>query len=291
MNKKECRYEYIKSKFEDEGYTLLSDTYIDGSTKLDCICPNGHSYSIAWTNWLSGHRCSVCKGNKKFTFDEAKALFEKEGYTLLSTEYVNSRIKLKYKCPNNHVNAVSLSHWNQGVRCRECQKDKIYSSTRKDLDEIEQSFISEGWSVDLSTYKNTESKLSCVCPQGHVQTKTWKKWKKGQRCNTCYNITAIGENSPMWQGGKSREPYCVDWTKEFKEFIKERDSYKCLNPSCWGQDNRLHVHHIDYNKKNCSLENLITLCGSCNSRANKDRNWHKFWYQAIMYRRYSYDYN
>ena len=48
---------------------------------------------------------------------------------------------------------------------------------------------------------------------------------------------------------------------------------------------KLHVHHIDYNKKNCKKSNLITICRSCNSMANKDRSWHKAWYNAIMLQR------
>jgi len=99
----------------------------------------------------------------------------------------------------------------------------------------------------------------------------------------------LGPENPNWKGGISCEPYCDIWLdKEFKESIKERDGYKCLNPDCWKNCNHLpiDIHHIDYNKKNCKPSNLIALCRSCNSRANKDREWHEFWYKAILYRRY-----
>jgi 5-methylcytosine-specific restriction endonuclease McrA len=64
------------------------------------------------------------------------------------------------------------------------------------------------------------------------------------------------------------------------------DKYKCLNPYCSKKSSKLHIHHIDYNKKNCHPSNLITICNSCNSMANKDRNWHQTWYQAIIKNRY-----
>jgi len=49
---------------------------------------------------------------------------------------------------------------------------------------------------------------------------------------------------------------------------------------------KLMGHHIDYNKKNCDPSNIITVCGSCNSRANKDREyWTKF-YREIMNNKY-----
>jgi len=97
----------------------------------------------------------------------------------------------------------------------------------------------------------------------------------------------IGENNPNWKGGISCEPYCDVWLdKDFKEAIKERDGYQCLNPTCNKTSNRLSSHHINYIKKDCRPENLITLCVSCNSKANKDRKWHKSWYKAVIYRRY-----
>lgn len=103
--------------------------------------------------------------------------------------------------------------------------------------------------------------------------------------NTMYG--KCGPLSPTWKGGISCEPYCFEWSsKEFKEFIKERDGNRCLNPDCFGNIHKLCVHHIDYDKKNCGPENLATLCTSCNSRANKDREWHESWYKAIINRRY-----
>ena len=97
----------------------------------------------------------------------------------------------------------------------------------------------------------------------------------------------LGDLNPNWQGGIQCEPYCDVWLdKEYKQSIKDRDGNRCLNPDCRCNSNRLTLHHIDYNKKNCHPFNLITLCNSCNVRANKDRRWHRFWYKAIIYQRY-----
>jgi len=44
----------------------------------------------------------------------------------------------------------------------------------------------------------------------------------------------------------------------------------------------LTIHHIDYNKQNCKENNLITLCGSCNTRANFNRSyWVDFYKQKV----------
>ena len=36
---------------------------------------------------------------------------------------------------------------------------------------------------------------------------------------------------------------------------------------------KLKKNHIDYDKKNCNPENLITLCNHCNIKVNKNRDY------------------
>lgn len=95
-----------------------------------------------------------------------------------------------------------------------------------------------------------------------------------------------GKNNHNWKGGISCDPYCIEWLdQDYKNSIKERDGYQCLNPCCNMISKHICIHHINYNKKDCKPRNLITLCYSCNSTANYNREWHKSWYQAIIYRR------
>lgn len=100
-----------------------------------------------------------------------------------------------------------------------------------------------------------------------------KEWKRkiglAMKGNKCY----------AWQGGKSFEPYSVDWTKDLKRAIRKRDKYTC---QICGIEPAIFVHHIDYNKKNCSSNNLITLCPSCHSKTNYNRDyWIKFFNKLI----------
>ena len=106
-----------------------------------------------------------------------------------------------------------------------------------------------------------------------------------------YRESMTGPNNPNWKGGISCEPYCFDWNSpEFKDIIKQRDSYKCQNPGCWHKcDDKLTIHHIDYIKKNCHPINLITVCISCNSRANSKRDTWKDMYQILMKTRFKED--
>lgn len=48
--------------------------------------------------------------------------------------------------------------------------------------------------------------------------------------------------------------------------------------------------HSEFAKENYTLI-CSSYCGSCNAKANYDREWHKLWYQAILNKRYGYIYN
>lgn len=96
------------------------------------------------------------------------------------------------------------------------------------------------------------------------------------------SIDLSGPNNSQWKGGVSIEPYCRTWTdKEFKSYIFERDNHTCQNTDCWGKSKILTRHHIDYDKKNCVPDNIITLCNSCNVRANTKREYWKKLYEEI----------
>jgi 5-methylcytosine-specific restriction endonuclease McrA len=113
---------------------------------------------------------------------------------------------------------------------------------------------------------------------------------KAKRCHKCYgkylSIKYQREGHPNWQGGKSFEPYYSNWTETLRDSIRQRDNHKC---QCCGMtqeehlekyNDKLNVHHIDYNKNNCEESNLITLCYKCHSKSNFNRD---YWYSYYIY--------
>lgn len=78
-----------------------------------------------------------------------------------------------------------------------------------------------------------------------------------------------GEKSSLWLGGnKNIRGYTPLFNKQLKERIRVRDGFKCQ--LCGVPEleckKRLAVHHIDFNKENCSEGNLISLCNSCHNK-------------------------
>jgi len=114
-------YEEIKVVFESRGYKLISSEYKDNKTKLEYVCPKGHLGSMTFSNFQQGRKCPVCSvDNIRLSYEEVKEAFDNRGYTLLSTEYVNSNIKLDYKCPKGHLGAMKYNSFQQGKSCPIC---------------------------------------------------------------------------------------------------------------------------------------------------------------------------
>ena len=151
----------------------------------------------------------------------------------------------------------------------------IYIRTKKNIENLSKARIGKPsnakgkhWKVKdtsrLSKGKmgNKNATGKHLFPMSEIGRKNIGDSKRGSKCY-------------FWKGGISYEPYSVDWTETLKRAIRERDHYICqiCNENGWI------VHHIDYNKKNCNPDNLITLCSSCHTRTNHNRNfWIAYFY-------------
>lgn len=92
----------------------------------------------------------------------------------------------------------------------------------------------------------------------------------------------IAEQSRRWLGGKSYEKYTIDWNETLRKSIRERDNYTCQLCSKQQTDIAFHVHHIDYDKKNCNSLNLITLCINCHMKTSGNRDYWKKYFENLM---------
>lgn len=101
-------------------------------------------------------------------------------------------------------------------------------------------------------------------------------------------------NTPNWQGGKSLEPYGIEFNNQLKEQIRKRDKYRCQQ--CFRHQDelfrivkgkklknyKLYIHHIDYDKTNNSEDNLIPLCNNCHLQTNFNRgDWIRYFQDKL----------
>ena len=212
---KKLTYELVKSYFEKDGYIPKFTEYINSITKLDYICPNGHRHSISWNKWSQSKRCPHCAGNGKPKFADIIASFEKYYYVLLSQQYINSKSKLDFICPNGHDHSISWNNWQKGERCGKCNNWGLLSYKL-----IMHSFELADYELVSKEYINSATKLCCICPNGHEYKVTWDNWKQGQRCYRCND-----NNTSKF------EQEVKDYILSLHQVIIENDRTTILNPN------------------------------------------------------------
>lgn len=86
-----------------------------------------------------------------------------------------------------------------------------------------------------------------------------------------------------WDGYVSFEPYGEEFNDSLREKIRKRDNYTCQECGKTQEKlgRKLAVHHIDYDKTNNDEDNLISLCHSCHSKTNFNRDDWTIHYKTI----------
>jgi hypothetical protein len=97
--------------------------------------------------------------------------------------------------------------------------------------------------------------------------KAWSNVELRKRAS----LSHMGERNHAWKGGKSFEPYTIEWTETLRRSIRERDHYTCQICGLIQGDIAHDIHHIDYDKANSNPKNLITLCHACHTKTNFNR--------------------
>lgn len=135
--------------------------------------------------------------------------------------------------------------------------------------------------------RKTSKRVSMNCEICAVEFTLPQSVAKTTRCcsKACSfklrSIITSDERNPNWNGGIALLPYPYNVPKISKA-IRARDGHKCQSPLCRKFDQKMTTHHIDFDKMNVGDHNLITLCSSCNSRANFRRDYWTRFYQSLM---------
>jgi len=134
------------------------------------------------------------------------------------------------------------------------------------------------WNKGKKCSKETKEKVSIAVK------KLWQDRKYRERMVEIHLLRTKGkmEKHYNWKGGKSFEPYPKVFNNTLKRIIKGIDNHTCqmCNKKEKYHYEKLSIHHIDYDKSNCQISNLITLCRGCNSKANFNREYWKEYFNT-----------
>ena len=189
---------------------------------------------------------------RELKYNYVKSVFESRNYKLISNEYINSKTKLRYICPNGHEGSITFSAFRAGKGCMQCANiSKSFNSDRlralsrkraKKYEDVKAEFEKYGFELLTKEYTNNLTKLEYICPNGHRGTTTYKSFSKLHSCRKCAYATRKVSRIP---------------NKKTIEDIREEFSkrgYKLLTDTYENNKQKLefvcpkgHKHSITYN--------------------------------------------
>ena len=178
------------------------------------------------------------------------------------------------------------THGNTGKKFSEDHKRKIGEANKKRIwsgetkQKLREARKKQG-DIRRGCKHSEESKQQmCESQKGNQNSKGCKRSEEYKlKSSKARKGKQLREKNPNWRGGISYEPYSMDWVETLKRAIRERDHYACQLCGALQGEKVLHIHHIDYNKKTCDPEKLITLCNKCHGKTNFNREkWIKYFY-------------
>jgi len=108
-----------KGLAKQKGGMCLSRLYKNANSKLVWKCKNNHTWKTNYNSVQQGGWCPYCAGKNK-TIKDARGLALKRNGQCLSKKYINCKIKMLWKCENNHIWKASYSKIRQNTWCPKC---------------------------------------------------------------------------------------------------------------------------------------------------------------------------
>lgn len=160
----------------------------------------------------------------KLMIQYVKSFVHNHGYEMISDEYINVDTKIKLKCPNGHVWNVVFKSFKKGVRCRICNGQDNYTSSRRFHELVE----NKGYKL-LTKYHNNKKKVVLECPKGHVWDVSPVDFTCGNRCRLCSGKDHA-QSKVNFMGLLEKEGYCLisEYTKN-----SENVTLRCPNGHLW----------------------------------------------------------
>lgn len=168
--------EFVEGK-EGNGCKLLSDEYINNSTKMLFQCKCGNEFETRFANFEYNNKrqCNECGKRirvkkRRLTYEEVKHYIEVEsgsGCKLLSKEYTNNCTPLKIKCKCGNEFKVNFSKFkdNKKQYCNICGYNIRTKKLRHSYSDIKNEFEKRGYILVSKEYKSLNEQLKYICPK------------------------------------------------------------------------------------------------------------------------------
>lgn len=248
---------FIKENDTEKVCTLLSKEYINSDTPLLFRCNIcGQNFERDFHHLKRGRfMCQGCskKNAKKppntLTFEDIKKyIYEndlKHECLLLSTEYINSKTPLQFKCNIcGQMFERDANHLLKGrFRCPTCGKKAGASKLEYTVKDVKDTIEDDGLTL-IGEYENASTGVLCRCARGHTFDLYFSEYLyRGRSCPQCAIIGRSGKNHPNYNGGGHQEAMdafrhvIIPWKKK----CLRKANYTC---DITGQQGDIVIHHL-----------------------------------------------
>lgn len=116
---------------KDRGFEFLSTEYIKNSTKYLWRCEHGHEWESQYQHIRNGSGCPFCSKKARHTIEDCIRLAEEKNGELMSTEYINNKTDMEWKCCLGHVFISTFQRVNRGEWCPDCSPERRIRTNMK----------------------------------------------------------------------------------------------------------------------------------------------------------------
>jgi hypothetical protein len=217
----------VKLRIKNEGYELLDSVYYGAKEKYLLRCPEGHEFKMRFSAFNQGQRCPICDTlSKRNSIETIKEFLNLLNYKLLC-DYERAIDNIKIQCDKGHIFEMRYNSLQQGQRCPECSKSKMFSKGEKEiLNYIKEKYNGKLLSNDRTTILNPKTGR-------YLELDIWLPEIR----------KAIEYNGYYWHNNK---------------YSKWKDKYK----QKWCRNNGIEllmVDHNDWKNNNVSVMNKVEM--------------------------------
>lgn len=277
MSRKKTTEEFIEdAKFvHGDKYDYNISVYIDAKTKLKIMCRNHGIFEQSPNSHLRNHGCPKCaseltgdlKRHSNSRFIEKSKKIHGDKYDYSQVEYIGSNTKVNIICPVHGCFSQFPGNHLYGQGCPMCGIEKHSSKRRKSLSKFlndSKEIHKNKYDYSLVNYKNTDTKVTIICPIHGEFNQTPSNHLNGKGCFKCGLLLTTKYQKKHTTGwGVS------SWDKSAQR-SKRFDSFKVYIIKCWNDTESFYkvgrtflTVHIRFNSNKsmpycyCVIEELI----------------------------------
>lgn len=227
----------IKKIATDRGGECLSSCYVNANYPMKFRCKCGYVWEAPSDRVKRGSWCRACSGRMKLDIDKIKHSIESYNIKCLSTIYINSKTKMKWKCLIcNNIWMSPYDEIRSNKMCPECGKKKRWETRRQKIKEgiIHQHKCSICGKNCTKGYKYTKD--NTICHRCNA--------RKTKKCIVCGTSKKIRLNGMC--GNCTKENHIKSANKLCEENGGILPSMEWINENLTALSKYMYLHRSDF---------------------------------------------